>query len=252
MHKFLRNITTTKKARLKNGVVPELIWNYPKVHKTEFRLGIRDNALRKPKHSQMSYSFRSGGRYMNQHQPSSSGFSLIEIMVVVALVGVLISMIIPRLTRRSPSSEWKTILSEFNNLTLLARQESIAEQTIFRLKFSRNNFPAVDTITVERLSKTSPDGKQEFVQASSPYLATKYELSEAIRFRAIFQGKQNLLQENNEAFCYVIPDGLVQDIYVQLIRTENLKEEFATLKMLPFDGYFELVEKLIRPGQENT
>lgn len=199
----------------------------------------------------MFYSSRSGDQCMNQKQ-SSPGFSLIEIMVVVALVGLLISMILPRLSRRSPSSEWKTVLSELNNLALLARQESIAEQTIFRLNFSRGKAPDPDTITIERLSKINPDGKQEFIQASSPYLATKYELSETIRFRAIFQGKQDLLQENSQAFCYVIPDGLLQDIYVQLIRTENLKEEPVTLKMLPFEGYFELVEKLIRPGQENT
>lgn len=185
-------------------------------------------------------------------QSSSPGFSLIEIMVVVALLGLLLAMVMPRLSRRAPSSEWKTVLSEFNNLAQFARQESIAEQAVFRLNFSRGKNPAPDTVTVERLSKIGPDGKQEFTQASSPYLPTKYELAETIRFRAVFHGKQDQLQEGGQAFCYLIPDGLVQDTYVQLMRIENLKEEAVTLKMLPFDGYFELAEKIIRPGQEDA
>ena len=186
-----------------------------------------------------------------QQRSSSPGFSLIEIMVVIALLGLLLSMVMPRLSRRAPASEWKAIHSEFNNLAQVARQESIAEQTVFRLNFSRGKAPAPDTVTVERLSKMSPDGKQEFTQASSPYLPTKYELPEGIHFRAVYQGKQDTLQERGQAFCYVIPDGLVQDVYVQLTRMESSKEEPVTLKMLPFDGYFELIEKHIRPGQED-
>lgn len=189
---------------------------------------------------------------MKQKQRSFPGFSLVEIMVVLMLLGLLLSMVIPRLSRRSPSSEWKTVLSEFNNLAQFARQESIAEQTVFRLNFARGKTPAPDTVTVERLSTIGTDGKQEFIQASSPYLPTKYELAESIHFQAIFHGKKDMLQEGHQAFCYIIPDGLVQDVFVQLMRTENLKEEPSTLKMLPFDGYFELVEKLVRPGQEDV
>lgn len=183
---------------------------------------------------------------------SSKGFTLIEMMVVLALIGLLISMVAPRLSRRSPSSEWRTIAEEFNNFVQFARQESIAEQVLFRLNLSRGKNKTPDVVLIEHLVKTDDAGKQEFAQMSSPYMKTRYEFADNVHIRAVYLGKQEIFIENGQAFCYVAPEGLVQDVYIQLTRTEEGKEEVVTLKMLSFDGYFELIEKLVRPGQEGV
>ncbi len=183
--------------------------------------------------------------------PSSRGFTLIEMMAVLALIAVIISMAVPRLSRRSPSSNWPNILDELNNLAQFARQESIAEQVVFRLSFTRGKNKTSDTVVVEHQSKNDErKGMIEFAHASSPYRKTQYSFAESVQIRAMYLGKKEIFQENNQAFCYVVPDGLIQDVYIQLIRIEDKKEEAITLKMQPFYGQFELIEKLIRPGQE--
>lgn len=190
------------------------------------------------------------------HKPvrmsSTKGFTLIEMMVVLALIGLLISMVAPRFSRRSPSSDWKAIVDELNNFSQFARQESIAEQVVFRLNFSRGKNKAPDFVVIEHWVGIDKKGNQEFSQVSSPYMKTRYEFAENVHIKALYLGKQELFIENGQAFCFVVPEGLIQDIYVQLVRVEDGKDEFATLKMLPFDGYFELIEKLVRPGQEGA
>lgn len=184
---------------------------------------------------------------------SSKGFSLIEMMVVLMLIGLLIGMVAPRFSRRSASSEWKNIVDAMNNAVQFARQESIAEQAVFRLVFSRakkNKGP--DAVVIEHVVNTDGVGKKEFAQASSPYMKTRYEFAENVHIKAIYLTKQDMFLEDGLAFCYIVPEGLVQPVYIQLMRGEDGKEEGVTLKMLPFDGNFELIEKLVRPGQEGA
>jgi len=182
---------------------------------------------------------------------SNRGFTLVEMMAVLALIGILIGMAVPRFSRRSPSSEWRNILEELNNLAQFARQESIAEQVVFRISFRHGKNDAPDTVSVEREFKKNPKtGMMEFAQASSLYLKAHYTFADTVRIRAIYRGKQELFREAGQAFCYVVPEGLVQDVYVQLLRKEGKQDDVATCKMLPFDGKFVLLEKLIKPGQE--
>ncbi len=173
-------------------------------------------------------------------------------MVVLALIGLLISMVAPRFSRRSPSSDWKVIISELNNFTQFARQESVAEQVVFRLNFLRGKNKAPDCVVIEHWVGVDKKGNQEFAQVSSPYMKTRYEFAENVRVKAVYLGKQELYIENGQAFCFVVPEGLVQDVYIQLVRTEEGKEDFVTLKMRSFEGAFELIERLVRPGQEGA
>ena len=183
--------------------------------------------------------------------PSPQGFTLIEMMVVLSLIALLIGMVVPRMSRRSPSQAWPNILDQLNQLAQLARQESVAEQKIFRISFTRgkNNTPAI-VVVEHQVGMNQKTAAIEFAQFSSPYLPTQYDFAQSISIKAIYQGKKEIYQENGQAFCYCVPDGLTQDIYVQLVRNEDDKEEGVTLKMDPFDGQFVLIEKLVRPGQE--
>lgn len=172
-------------------------------------------------------------------------------MVVLALIGFLIAMVTPRLTRRSLSSEWKNITADLNNLALFVRQESVAEQRPFRLHFVRGKNNGVDAVIAERFDRVDQKGNRFFEKVVSPYFRADYEFPRDVKIRAIFLGKQELFRESSDACCYVVPDGLVQHVFVQLYRIDSKQEDAVTLKMLPVECQFELVEKQVRPGQEN-
>lgn len=181
----------------------------------------------------------------------SSGFTLLEMLVVITLIGFLATMVLPRLIRRPPSVEWPHILNDLNNLVFFARQEAISNYNVYRLRF-KSLGKGLDFVVVE-IEKKHPEKADQkiYERVFSPYFSTRYELSEHVSINAVYLGKEDLMSvHNGEGYCYVISDGLVQDVYVHLTRRYKGEESRATFKMMPFLGEFEYLEGHKRPGKE--
>ena len=182
---------------------------------------------------------------------AQKAFTLVEILVVLLLIGVVATAIMPRLFRRAPQLEWKNVADDVNNLVFFARQEAIANQKVYRLVFKSNkNGP--DSVAVEQENNDPEKPGNKLYKQVFPYYfqanQTQYELPEQIRFKAVFSGKQDMLEEQRGvAYCYIVPDGLVQEVLVQCTKKIDAVETFASLKMLPFLGVFQLHEELIKP-----
>jgi prepilin-type N-terminal cleavage/methylation domain-containing protein len=177
---------------------------------------------------------------------ASHAFTLIEIMVVVMLVGMMATIGLPKLFHRSPALEWRVILEDFNNLIFFARQEAISNQKLYRLAL-KSNPKGLDFILVEE-EKDDPEkpGRKIHERDYSPYVTTKYELSEQVRISAVYYGKTEMMAENKATgYCYVISDGLVQDVIVHLIRNYEGVESKASFRMMPFLGAFEYLDETI-------
>ena len=172
---------------------------------------------------------------------------MIEIMVVVVLVGFMATMILPRMFRRPSAAEWPSLLDEVNNLVLFARQEAIANQQTHRIKFKRGK--AGENMMVVEVEKDNPDKPDQkiYEKAYSHYFNTEYNFSEYIVIKGLYKGKKETMAENkNEGYCYVIPDGLVEDVILQLTRTYDKKISKASFKMRPFLGKFEFHEGYVK------
>ena len=59
---------------------------------------------------------------------------------------------------------------------------------------------------------------------------------------------RNLEENKQHAYCYVIPDGLVQDVLIHVTRTYKEQTSRMSLRMKPFYGMFELLEGHERPS----
>jgi len=164
-------------------------------------------------------------------------FTVIELLIVVFIVGLGASMVVPRLLRRSPSTEWTTIRGELNNMLYFARQEAITSQKVHRLVFNQKQ----RLVTVEVDSGEEKPGVHTYEVASSYYFTTNYTLPEEVSFTTIKLGKIDLFEENKGvAYCYVVPHGLVQDIQVTLRRKAQDGESVCVFHVSPFLGKFEI------------
>ena len=179
---------------------------------------------------------------------TSAAFTLIEIMVVVMLVGMMATMGLPRLFHRPPATEWPVIMQDFNNLVFFARQEAISNQTIYRLTFNSNDKGPDFVMVEEEKDDTEKPGRKFFERVYSPFLTTKYELSEYIKIKAVYYGKTEMMAENKGiGYCYVVSDGLVQDVIVHLLRIYDGVESKVSFKMMPFLGNFEYFDGFVKP-----
>ncbi|MBY0352947.1 prepilin-type N-terminal cleavage/methylation domain-containing protein [Candidatus Babeliales bacterium] len=174
-------------------------------------------------------------------------FTLIEMLVVIVLIGIIATMTIPRLMRRSPSTEWPNIVDEMNNLVSFARQEAICTQRVHRLRIKAGK--ETPTFVVVEDERTDPENPQKKIyhQVASDFFETRYDLAQEIAVNAVFIGKRELFAQSREAFCYIISDGLVQDVLLHLSRQEDKKVSQVSLKMNPFLGTFTLLDGHVKP-----
>ncbi|MFA6262939.1 MAG: type II secretion system protein [Candidatus Babeliales bacterium] len=178
-----------------------------------------------------------------------TAFTLLETLVVIALMIVIAAFTLPRLFRRAPAVEWKNIADDLNNLVLFARHNAIEERRTLRIVFRQiaNNR---DTITVEEpIDDPDRPGRVKYRPVSSYYMTTIYRLADGVKLKAVYHGKREMLADNRGvAYGAVTPDGLVQDIVVHMTRVLNGTESGGTFKMNPFLGTFEFYDGLLRPG----
>jgi|GEM_PF-1153504 hypothetical protein len=183
----------------------------------------------------------------------SNAFSMIELLIVVIFIGVIATISMPKLVRKSPDTSWEHVADEINNLVYYARQESISVQKTHRIALHSNS-EKKDLINVEIESYDPEDpGKRIFKETTSYYFSPKYELPENIKLESVLHGKENLLKnsKNKVAYFHVIPQGLVQDILLHLTRTEEDGTiSKASLKMEPFFGHFKFYKGFKKPKKQ--
>ncbi|MDQ5890972.1 MAG: hypothetical protein QG604_846 [Candidatus Dependentiae bacterium] len=170
-----------------------------------------------------------------------SAFSLIEIMIGLAIIGIGASMVMPRLLRRSPTIEWPALNQELNNILYFARQEAITTQKVHRLTFNKKK----RSITVEAREGDTEKGVPKYVSVYSTYFTAEYEFPEQITLEWVKLGKKDLFDEHKGiAWCYVVPNGLVQDVSVKLVRDDRGAISSKVFNAAPFLGTFAEEEKL--------
>lgn len=170
-------------------------------------------------------------------------FTLIEIMLVVVVIGVVATIAGPRIIRRPSSAKWENVLEEVNNLVFYARQEAIANHQTYRLHFkvSRENRSMIQV----ELEADDPEkaNRKIYTTVKSYYFNPRYVFPEPIEIVGLYHTKENEFDENNQhAYCYVIPNGLVQATKMHLEKKDAKENAKATFEMLPFFGRFVLKE----------
>lgn len=171
----------------------------------------------------------------------NQAFTLIEILVVMVIIGFMITIIPSWMLKKKVGSTLPDVLREFNNLMFIARQEAITDQKVYRL-FLKSEKNSNDYISIQALVNDPENtGKKIPQNVYSQYMNTKYNLPDNIKMQAVYLGNKELFSVNkNEAYCYITPNSLVQDIMIHIVRKTDAGEEKGTFKMEPFLGEFEL------------
>ena len=204
------------------------------MNKIEFPRLERGSGIDEKSHSPGPRSRR--GRFASWQ----TAFSMIEIMVVILIIGLMASMILPRLVQRSPDAAWPAIADECNNMLYFARQEALTSQKIHRLVFNKKE----RSMHVEVDAGEKKPGVRDYQKVHSHYFTSSYTLPETVDFLSMKRGKKELFAENKGvAYCYVVPHGLVEDGVIRLERNEIEKTSAIHFTVQPFLGAFRWEEE---------
>jgi prepilin-type N-terminal cleavage/methylation domain-containing protein len=176
-----------------------------------------------------------------------NAFTLLEILIVMVVIGFMATIISPWLFQKKPEATWDAVLDEVNDLVYFARQEAISNQITYRL-FFRSNKEEPDFVVVER-EEDNPEkpGSKIYKQVFSEYVNTRYTFPPNIKMQAFYVRREESFSENKDnAYCYVISNGLVEDAIIRITRVVDGAEQRASFKMAPFFGKFDYNQGFLR------
>lgn len=181
-----------------------------------------------------------------------SGFTFIELIVVLMIIGVLMTVVLPTFNRRTPAQQRNELHQQLNSLMRLGWQQALVTQTIHRLFFDLKK----RTVRLERnTDKKDMENKPVFELVNVAYTKSMYQWPEMLQLSQLFIDGQDVLARQGmkifEAWFFIVPSGLSQAVilnWTDASEKDNNGESVAmSLVLNPFQAQFKQYEKFQKP-----
>jgi prepilin-type N-terminal cleavage/methylation domain-containing protein len=173
-----------------------------------------------------------------------SGFTLIEILVAIALVVAMATIVIPNLTRLSPRYNRDHFIGHLQTLTQLGWQSALASGKIHRIHFDFNKH--IITLGVET-GTYDKNGDPEFKKAPFYFTRPTMTWPESLQIKHFtvegFDETERFgaSRKLTETWFYIMPDGITQSVTLNVIDTKDVragKPRAFSLVLSPFTATF--------------
>lgn len=180
------------------------------------------------------------------------GFTFLELVVVIMILGVMATIIVPNLQRLSPRYKRNEFLSQLGALVRLSWQQALITQKVHRVFFDvEKRIVRVDCVTEKKDKAGSPD----FQPVSIAYLNTSYQWSPALEFKQFYIGKDEMLArpgiKTDQIWFYTVPDGLAQDVIINIVDIGETDAQGKPVRiglvLNPFSAVFKEYEEFQKP-----
>ena len=154
------------------------------------------------------------------------GFTLIEIMVVIAIIALIAAAVAPRFDRGLPLRRRQAFVSELNALLGLGWQQALTTNTIHRvtLDFEKRLF------TLQADEGAGLGEKKGFQEVKVPYVTSDMKLPEDYEIKQFFIEDHDEMQRFSgkglkTAHFFIVPEGLVQSVIINALDKSVLDEK---------------------------
>lgn len=173
-----------------------------------------------------------------------SGFTLLEILIAITLLGVMAIVVVPNMVRFSPKYEREKFLTALDGITQFAWQNALSTGMLHRVEFDFGK----RRISLSKASqKKDSKGQPIFEPVKETYLGTAFKIPSTIDIKQfIIEGYDELSRyvgrKTQESWFYIMPDGLTQAVTINFTDAKDLlangKPRSFGLVLNPFTAQF--------------
>lgn len=146
----------------------------------------------------------------------NDGFTIIELVVVIAIIGLMAAIALPNLFKPTASKERKVFIAELNGLLYQAWQEALTSHKMTTVEF---NFDK-NSVTLERVEGFDGE-KPKRVPVKSEFVSSTLNWPEHFEVKSFYLEGNEVRSAGDTTFFYIMPDGMSQDIIINFYDTKD-------------------------------
>ncbi|MCX5922850.1 MAG: type II secretion system protein [Candidatus Dependentiae bacterium] len=175
---------------------------------------------------------------------NKSGFTLIELMVAIALIGLLATIVIPNFQGAQPGYERKQFIAKLNALVNYGRQHAITSHQLYQIFVDFKQKKIELRVQAEQKNNKGEVDYKNVVGAS---MNTTISIPEAVDIKNFIIEDGDLMDRRSgdttkDSWFFIVPDGLTQEVTINFFDTKDRmydgKPRPVGLVLNPFTAQF--------------
>lgn len=175
---------------------------------------------------------------------NTSGVTLLEVMVALAIIGLVAAIIVPNLQRLSPERKREQFITELNGLTSFAWHNAIMTNRVQRIFFDLEKKQV-------HIQQAEPGEKEDtFVPVHAAYRSTEYMIPQEVTIKDFYidgVSEMHAGKTVQRIWFYIVPDGLSQAIIINALYETDDATSVLGLVLNPFSGQFKVYNEFQKP-----